>query len=196
MPSSSPVPWGKPLCRQTCHGFAEIPVVISVPTSRGRGSLQSHDHLWGLSKAVTTTGVKAKTSHGSLLWVPCSTPWRGRAAPAGFALPRDAARGCSSRWDRAGRGAGAAGPEQPLQAWSNPDRVEHPGGRGKPRHVPASPPAKQHISLSQLGWRPGSKGSVSLLCQHLEEKGGENSHFCQTLGMWMPRKQTEALFLQ
>lgn len=26
-------------------------------------------------------------------------------------------------------------------------------------------------------------------------KKGENSHFCQTLGMWMSRKQTEALFL-
>lgn len=26
-------------------------------------------------------------------------------------------------------------------------------------------------------------------------KKGENSHFCQTLGMWMSHKQTEALFL-
>lgn len=34
-------------------------------------------------------------------------------------------------------------------------------------------PLAKHISLSQPGWRPGSKGSVSLLCQHLEEKGGK-----------------------
>lgn len=81
-------------------------------------------------------------------------------------------------------GAAAAAP-------SSPGRVEHPRGTGKPGHVPVPP----RVSLPPPGPRPGSKGSVSLLCQHLEEKKGEKSHFCPTLGMWMPRKQTEALFL-
>lgn len=53
--------------------------------------------------------------------------------------------------DHAGHGAGAAGMEQPLQAQSNPGQAEHPRGTGKPGHIPASPLAKQHISLSQLG---------------------------------------------
>lgn len=38
--------------------------------------------------------------------------------------------------------------------------------------------------------------AVFYSCVNIWKKRGKNSHFCQTLGMWMPRKQTEALFLQ
>lgn len=150
MPSSSPVPWGEPpLERDLC---------------------QICDHHGDPSKAMTSHSSLAL---GSLLNTVVREGKKPPTAPAGFVLPRDPAQAASAPGDRAGHGAGAAGMEQPLQARSNPGQAEHPRGTGKPGHIPASPLAKQHISLSQLGQQPGSKGSVSLLCQHLEEKGGK-----------------------
>lgn len=52
-------------------------------------------------------------------------------------------------------------------ALSSPVQVLHPQGIGKAQHVPVPPPAKSPSSTQP---RPGSKGSVSLLCQHLELK--------------------------
>lgn len=121
-----------------------------------------------LAEGDTDTGRCAGTCLASLQPPTSTSPTAGLGLGVGTVPheppvarpPHALAQGPRDEFWYSGARAAALSSEQP---W--------PGGASQ-GHGLDSPLAK-HISLSQPGWRPGSKGSVSLLCQHLEEKGGK-----------------------